>query len=233
MNLKKIYQLISEKKFVDPDKYTKDKILQLLRTQNSHPTLKSDIACLRLLLRIYFKQTPEERSVEHTKDYNSVGFSGSDDKILTSFAKQLIEKFWLSDAQMSILRLKMLKYSKQIADLLNNKVIDQTDGSHENNYINNIMSKWHWKNYQKYDFSNALKSDGKTYDFSKAPILDTHYSRRTMNLDNFENLLVQKSIQPITEFQDYVIDYNGKKIKVKALKVNTKKNLIIFDVFKQ
>lgn len=230
MRLKNIYQLIIEKK--DPNLYTRDKILALLKTANNHPTYKSDIACLRLLLRIFYKQTTEERAAGYTKFYNDVGFSGADAELLTSFANQLIEKSSLTDNQMSIVRLKMQKYAKQMADLLNNKVIDKSINDYENAQINSVMKKWHYKNYSNYDFSNARNADGKTYDFSKAPIKNDKYLRRTMTLTDFDNLLIQKTTQPIETGKTYTIaGYNNKPIKVKVFKVNQKKNLIIFDVF--
>jgi hypothetical protein len=66
------------------------------------------------LLKIYEFQTAEEQSHEHTEDMNGVGFTGTDGEILTSFAKQLMVKKYLSDKQMGIVFKKMPKYWMQI-----------------------------------------------------------------------------------------------------------------------
>jgi len=66
------------------------------------------------LLKIFDFQTQHEKDSEQTHDHNDVGFSGVDGEILTSFAKQLISKKWLSPKQMAIVYRKMPKYWMQI-----------------------------------------------------------------------------------------------------------------------
>lgn len=75
---------------------------------------RNDKAVKRALLLIYDYQTEEEKSCEETVEDNGIGFSGVDANILSSFARQLKEKEWLSSKQMEIARKKMLKYSGQI-----------------------------------------------------------------------------------------------------------------------
>jgi hypothetical protein len=66
------------------------------------------------LLKIYQFQTEEEQESEYTKEDNGIGFTGVDGMILSSFAKQLERKKFLSPKQMKIVFRKMPKYWKQI-----------------------------------------------------------------------------------------------------------------------
>jgi len=68
----------------------------------------------KALLKIFDFQTQHEKESERTHDYNSVGFTGVDGEILTSFAKQLIYKKFLSPKQMAIVYKKMPKYWMQV-----------------------------------------------------------------------------------------------------------------------
>lgn len=85
----------------------------------------NDTWLIRGLLAIYARQTADEKSSEHTKHDNEVGFNGLDAPILSSFAKQVIQ--WnnteprfrrfnspLSPKQLVIARRKMAKYSGQL-----------------------------------------------------------------------------------------------------------------------
>ena len=69
------------------------------------------------LLKIFEFQTADEQEWETTHDHNGVGFTGIDGEILSSFAKQLQKKNWLSPKQMDILLKKMPKYWKQIISI--------------------------------------------------------------------------------------------------------------------
>jgi hypothetical protein len=66
------------------------------------------------LLKIFEKQTDDEKLIEATTDHNGVGFTGVDAEILSSFAKQLKTKGYLSNKQMQLLSKKMPKYWNQI-----------------------------------------------------------------------------------------------------------------------
>ena len=94
-------------------KIKKSEIKQYVRTK-----LGSDPRWAKhALLKIFEFQTADEQERETTHDHNGVGFTGIDGEILSSFAKQLQRKNWLSDKQMSILFKKMPKYWKQIISI--------------------------------------------------------------------------------------------------------------------
>jgi len=70
----------------------------------------------KALLTIMSRQTVEEQNAERTVYNNKVGFTGHDSPLMTSFAKQLAAKGWLSKRQMEVLKKTIKKYWKQIAD---------------------------------------------------------------------------------------------------------------------
>jgi hypothetical protein len=70
---------------------------------------------------VYDRQTADEKSAEVTCYHNTVGFSGVDAEILSSFAKQYIARGTLSEKQMKIASTKMPRYAKQILDILRDK----------------------------------------------------------------------------------------------------------------
>ena len=76
--------------------------------------LTRDDAVKKALLRLYSWQTEDEKQAEQTQEHNKRGFNGVDSEILTSFAKQLESKGWLSPKQIALARKKILKYSTQI-----------------------------------------------------------------------------------------------------------------------
>jgi hypothetical protein len=69
---------------------------------------------LKALIKIYNNQTADEIHSQETSEYNGIGFTGVDGKILTSFSKQYIKRDFLTPKQMDILMKKMPKYWKQI-----------------------------------------------------------------------------------------------------------------------
>lgn len=79
----------------------------------------------KALLKIFEAQTEDEVYFETTKEYNKVGFTGVDAEILTSFAKQLKNRGFLSPKQMTILFKKMPKYWHQIANISNKEKLDR------------------------------------------------------------------------------------------------------------
>lgn len=68
----------------------------------------------RALVKIYQFQTLDEQKSQSTVYYNGVGFSGTDGRILTSIAKQLLKYGRISEKQMNIVFKKMPKYWNQI-----------------------------------------------------------------------------------------------------------------------
>lgn len=81
-------------------------------------------AAIKALGIVFDNQTPLEQRVETTNRYNSIGFTGVDAKILTSFAKQYARLGRLSEKQMTILFKKMPKYWKQILDVTDIKKLN-------------------------------------------------------------------------------------------------------------
>jgi len=69
------------------------------------------------LLRIYEFQTADEQRMQNTVYNNGVGFTGTDGKILTSFAKQLLKSGYLSEKQMILLMKKMSRYWIQVVKI--------------------------------------------------------------------------------------------------------------------
>jgi hypothetical protein len=74
----------------------------------------NDAWAKKALLTIYAKQTADEQNSESTQYNNSVGFTGVDAQIMSSFAKQLQTKNWLSAKQLIILKKNIKKYWQQI-----------------------------------------------------------------------------------------------------------------------
>lgn len=73
---------------------------------------------LRGLLRIFEEnQTAEEQNHETTIVDNGIGFGGADGEILSSIAKQVKRKGFVTDKQMVIVYKKMPKYWKQIIQM--------------------------------------------------------------------------------------------------------------------
>jgi hypothetical protein len=66
------------------------------------------------LLKIFEFQTLEEQRSKDTIMNNGVGFTGTDGRILSSLASQLLKKRYLSDKQMAIVFKKMPKYWIQV-----------------------------------------------------------------------------------------------------------------------
>lgn len=94
--------------------WTKEEIQELLAT--------SDKMVKRSLVKIFEKQTEDEQQSDDTRHNNGVGFNGLDARILSSFAKQVIERDSLSPKQMAIARNKMKKYAGQIAKIANGQL---------------------------------------------------------------------------------------------------------------
>lgn len=94
---------------------TKAQIKEFVRTQLSTNEKWAKSA----LLKIFEFQTADEQVSETTREHNNVGFTGTDGEILTSFAKQLKYKGYLSPKQMNLVYKKMPKYWKQIISVSN------------------------------------------------------------------------------------------------------------------
>lgn len=111
---------------------------------NSMPFLR-DMAMVKSLLYLYDRQTNDEQISHSTNHHNNMGFTGVDANILSSFAKQVVQKSWLSDKQMDILRRKIIKYAGQMARVANTCKAEGRDG-----VIHSQMDSWERKNRPEY-----------------------------------------------------------------------------------
>lgn len=102
--------------------HTSESIKALLETSSK--------AVEKGILVIYDRQTQDEKSTESTNHQNGVGFSGVDAEILSSFAAQILRKqgrgqalgTCLSEKQMAIAKKKIARYSRQLAEVANEKL---------------------------------------------------------------------------------------------------------------
>lgn len=94
--------------------WTKEEILRLIET--------SDKMVERSLVKLYEKQTEDERNAEETRHHNGVGFSGFDAPFLTSLAKQIINGRQLTQKQLQSARKALRKYAGQLTKIANGVV---------------------------------------------------------------------------------------------------------------
>ena len=80
--------------------------------------LSNDKAVYSGMLRIYDRQTKSEQDYQETSDFNTVGFTGCDGHIMSSFTESYKKYGKLTEKQMIIARKKMLKYWKQLLDVI-------------------------------------------------------------------------------------------------------------------
>lgn len=76
----------------------------------------------RAVVSIFNLQTESEKASDSTAEDNGVGFSGCDAELMSSFAKQLVQRGSLSPKQMVWARKKMLKYAGQLARIANGEI---------------------------------------------------------------------------------------------------------------
>ena len=94
--------------------WKREEIEHLLETSNK--------MLMRSLVKIFEKQTEDEKRTEGTRHSNGVGFNSVDAQILSSFAKQVLRYGRLSDKQLSIARRKIMKYAGQLTKIANGKL---------------------------------------------------------------------------------------------------------------
>jgi hypothetical protein len=76
------------------------------------------------LLKIFEFQTIEEQKSKDTMFNNGVGFTGTDGRILSSLATQLLRKRYLSEKQMTLLLKKMPKYWIQVVKMSDKEMLN-------------------------------------------------------------------------------------------------------------
>lgn len=94
--------------------------------------LASDVMLERSIIKIYEKQTTAEQNAGVTVEHNGVGFTAFDAEFMTSLVRQIQtsnrrEGGRLSPQQRAIARNKMLKYSKQLARIVETTHVDCPD----------------------------------------------------------------------------------------------------------
>ena len=81
--------------------------------------LVNDRAVMKAIITIYNLQTDSEQNSDETYDANGVGFNGVDAPFLSSLAKQILSKGYLTPKQMTYGRKKILKYANQLLNIAN------------------------------------------------------------------------------------------------------------------
>lgn len=71
------------------------------------------------ILKLYDKQTEDEKYAGETKHNNGVGFNGADSKFMSSIAEFLKRTGFLTDKQKACARKRLVKYTKQLTGLAN------------------------------------------------------------------------------------------------------------------
>jgi hypothetical protein len=79
---------------------------------------------IKALLKVFEFQTKDEQEREETRVNNNVGFTGTDGEILTSFAKQYMQRGFLTPKQMILVYKKMPKYWNQIVKISDKNHLD-------------------------------------------------------------------------------------------------------------
>lgn len=74
---------------------------------------------MRSVVKIYERQTEDEKNSDSTAHNNGVGFNGTDAFIMTKFAKWYLEKGFMTAKQMAIAKKKIMKYAKQLTRIAN------------------------------------------------------------------------------------------------------------------
>jgi hypothetical protein len=112
-------------------------------------SLKQDFLRIKALLWLYKYQTEEEKLDYTTRNLNGVGFTGPDAPILTSFAKQVVEKYHLTEKQLQILRRKIKKYENQMAKIAN---AIQSGEAQKDPKIEAVAEEWKNRNMGRYSY---------------------------------------------------------------------------------
>ena len=93
--------------------WTKERIRKELKTNTK--------AVTRGILALYDRQTDDERVNRATSSSNGMGFNSHDAAFLSSLAMQIYKKGFLTEEQLKKGRESMLKYSGQIARMVEDR----------------------------------------------------------------------------------------------------------------
>lgn len=98
--------------------WNKDRVQNLIRT--------NDLALAKAVWEIFQRQTAAEQSSQQTIEHNGRGFTGVDAEFLSEIAKKLHRyHFRMTPRQIAVVRPKMLKYWRQLLEIIEEK---QTPG---------------------------------------------------------------------------------------------------------
>lgn len=82
----------------------------------------NDRAVERALVAIYHRQTDSEKASDNTTNANGVGFSAYDAPLLSDIAKKCIYWRGLTNGQLRLVRPKVRRYWRQLAEIANAKL---------------------------------------------------------------------------------------------------------------
>ena len=82
----------------------------------------NDNAVIRGIVVIYSLQTKDEKKVGETREHNGVGFSKIDAEFMSSLAKFILNRGYLTDKQLEYGRRKIMKYAGQLAKVANGEL---------------------------------------------------------------------------------------------------------------
>lgn len=83
---------------------------------------RSEVARLRGLVQLFYRQTPDEVAGATTLSNNGEGFTTGDAKVLTSYARKLLKNNQpLTDYEAANLAKRMLKYAGQLTRIANSR----------------------------------------------------------------------------------------------------------------
>lgn len=99
-------------------KWTKEQIKQVLD--------QNDDQVARALVRLYARQTADERTTKTTNETNGQGFNGVDAPFLSSLAEQYIRKGYLTERQTQTARKSIQKYIGQLTAIANEHTGEET-----------------------------------------------------------------------------------------------------------
>lgn len=91
--------------------WTEDEIKSLVQT--------NDKVLYRALKKLYDCQTEGEQISKQTHEHNGKGFNSVDSEFLSNVSEFLIARGYLADKQKSVVRKKLVKYTKQLTKLAN------------------------------------------------------------------------------------------------------------------
>ncbi len=126
----------------------------------------------KALVKLWERQTEDEKATRTTNEYNRMGFNGFDADILSSFAEQFQEKGWLSKKQLELARKKIMKYAKQLCEIANENIsvpnpqevvtpeIDEKSLKESKEYGATDVVQYMYSNFNDADFVGEQPLDG-------------------------------------------------------------------------